>query len=262
MTLQSKRSPSPNSPDKAQSSNSIPSTQPHSDRDFVQKLFASIAKRYDLANHLLSGGMDFWWRKNLASVVAGLRPQTVLDLATGSGDIALTLAKYCPDAKIYAADFCHPMLLQAAAKGVQDLTTADGLNLPFADETFDVVTIAFGLRNMTSRSRGLREMRRVLKPGGHLLVLDFSIPGPPFNGIYRFYLHNILPWIAGIVTREKSAYCYLGESIETFPQGERMREKMMACGFSSATATPLTLGIVTLYTAARDLPGSGLPPFN
>ena len=220
--------------------------------EFVKKLFGSIAGRYDLANHLLSCGLDFWWRKKLASIVADLHPQTILDLATGSGDIALTLAKYCPNAKIYGADFCHPMLLQAASKGVKDLTTADGLNLPFAGETFDVVTIAFGLRNMKSRSAGLKEMRRVLKPGGHVLVLDFSIPGPPLSGIYRFYLHKILPWLAGIVTREKSAYCYLGESIESFPQGDAMREKLFTSGYSSAMAMPLTLGIVTLYTAMRD----------
>ena len=229
-----------------------PSGSKQSDPAFVKRLFSSIATRYDLANHLLSGGMDFWWRNRLATVLGRLPNETILDLATGSGDIALTLAKHCPEARIFAADFCHPMLLQAAAKGVRDLATADGLHLPYADGSFDVVTVAFGLRNMKSRSAALREMRRVLKPGGHVLVLDFSIPGPPLSGIYRFYLHKILPWIAGIVTGEASAYQYLGESIETFPQGEAMRQKMFSSGFSSAIAMPMTLGIVTLYQAQRD----------
>ena len=219
--------------------------------EFVKNLFGSIATRYDLANHLLSGGLDFWWRKKVAAIVRGLGPQTILDLATGSGDLALTLAKACPQAKIFGADFCHPMLLQAARKGVANLTTADGLNLPYASETFDLITIAFGLRNMKSRSRGLSEMRRVLKPGGHVLVLDFSIPGAPLSGIYRFYLHKILPWMAGLVTGEKSAYEYLGDSIEKFPQGEAMREKMLSVGYSAASAMPLTCGIVTLYTAEK-----------
>lgn len=217
--------------------------------EFVKSLFGSIATRYDLANHLLSGGMDFWWRKKLGSIAHELRPKTILDLATGSGDLALSLAKACPQARIFGADFCLPMLLQAAAKGVPDLTTADGLNLPFANDTFDLVTIAFGLRNMKSRSRGLSEMRRVLKPGGHLMVLDFSIPKPPLRGFYRFYLHRILPLIAGIVTGEKSAYDYLGDSIEKFPQGEAMREKLFSVGYKSAEVIPLTFGIVTLYLA-------------
>jgi len=217
--------------------------------EFVKKLFGSIAARYDLANHLLSGGMDFWWRRKVASLVKELRAKMILDLATGSGDLALTLAKACPEAKIFGADFCHPMLLQAQAKGLGNLTTADGLNLPYADGTFDLATIAFGLRNMKSRSRGLSEMRRVVKPGGHVMVLDFSIPGWPLKGIYRFYLHNILPWVAGVVTGEKSAYEYLGDSIEKFPQGEAMREKMLSVGYSSAQVMPLTFGIVTLYIA-------------
>jgi demethylmenaquinone methyltransferase/2-methoxy-6-polyprenyl-1,4-benzoquinol methylase len=228
-----------------------PSAASNSDPASVQRLFSAIATRYDLANHLLSAGMDFFWRKKLASIVAGMRHQTILDLATGSGDIALTLAKHCPDATLFGADFCHPMLLQAAAKGVRNLVTADGLNLPFPDETFDVVTIAFGLRNMKSRLRGLSQMRRVLKPGGHVLVLDFSIPKPPLRGLYRFYLHNILPWVAGIVTGEKEAYQYLGDSIEKFPQGEAMIQKMLGCGYQSAKALPLSFGIVTLYIAQR-----------
>jgi demethylmenaquinone methyltransferase/2-methoxy-6-polyprenyl-1,4-benzoquinol methylase len=143
------------------------------------------------------------------------------------------------------------MLLQAAAKGARNLVVADGMQMPFADETFDALTVAFGLRNMAAWDGALREMARVLKPGGHLLVLDFSIPQPPLRAPYRFYLHRILPRIAGFLTREKSAYDYLADSIEKFPRGDAMRGLINANGFSGATCEPLTGGIVSLYTARR-----------
>ncbi len=218
---------------------------------FVKNLFGSIAARYDLANHLLSGGMDFFWRRRAARIVRAWEPARILDLATGSGDLALTLEKYCPSAEITGADFCHPMLLQAAAKGARNLVVADGMQLPFADESFDALTVAFGLRNMAAWDGALREMARVLKPGGHLLVLDFSIPPPPLRAPYRFYLHRILPRIAGFLTREKSAYDYLADSIEKFPRGDAMRDLINANGFSGATCEPLTGGIVSLYTGWR-----------
>jgi demethylmenaquinone methyltransferase/2-methoxy-6-polyprenyl-1,4-benzoquinol methylase len=147
----------------------------------VRGMFSSIAKKYDLANHLLSGGMDFLWRARAARLVAGWRPQRILDLATGSGDLALVLKAACPQSMVVGADFCLPMLAEARRKGVEHLVTADGMRLPFADATFDVLTIAFGLRNMESWSGGLGEMGRVLRPGGHLLVLDFSVPAPPLG---------------------------------------------------------------------------------
>ena len=218
---------------------------------FVQNLFGSIAARYDLANHLLSGGLDYFWRKRAARIVHSWAPALILDLATGSGDVALTLRKHCPDAVIIGADFCHPMLLQAQAKGVDHLVTADGMRLPFEDATFDTITIAFGLRNMASWPDALREMSRVLKPGGHLLILDFSIPGLPLRGLYRFYLHRILPLIAGYLTHEKSAYDYLADSIEAFPNGTAMTRLIEENGFSGATSEPLTGGIVSLYTGLK-----------
>ena len=218
---------------------------------FVKNLFGSIAARYDLANHLLSGGLDYFWRRRAARIVKAWAPSLILDLATGSGDVALTLKKHCPSAVIIGADFCHPMLLQARAKGVENLVTADGMKLPFDDATFDVLTIAFGLRNMASWPDAVREMARVLKPGGHVLILDFSIPGPPLRGPYRFYLHRILPSIAGLLTREKSAYDYLADSIEQFPNGSRMTQLIEANGFSEAICEPLSGGIVSLYTGRR-----------
>ncbi len=217
----------------------------------VRALFSSIARRYDLANHLLSGGLDFLWRKRAAHLVKSWRPASILDLATGSGDLALTIRAACPDAFLIGADFCHPMLREAQRKGLRSLVTADGLSLPFADSSFDVLTIAFGLRNMESWPGALAQMHRVLKPGGHLLVLDFSIPPPPLRWIYRPYLHHVLPRIAAFLTGEKAAYDYLGDSIEQFPRGEAMCALLGAAGFREAKCEPLNAGIVSLYTAAR-----------
>jgi demethylmenaquinone methyltransferase/2-methoxy-6-polyprenyl-1,4-benzoquinol methylase len=143
------------------------------------------------------------------------------------------------------------MLQEARRKGLTDLVQADALHLPFAGAAFDALTIAFGLRNMENWERALREMARVLRPGGHVLVLDFSVPKRPLRGLYRFYLHRVLPRVAGIVTGDKSAYEYLGASIEEFPQGEKMCALIASAGFREATCQPLTGGIVSLYTAER-----------
>lgn len=218
--------------------------------DFVRNLFATIADRYDLANHLLSGGLDFFWRKRAAKIVRAWQPRGVLDLATGSGDLALTIERACPAAKVVGADFCEPMLEQARKKGLRNTVVADALNLPFVTGEFDVVTVAFGLRNMASWSGALQEMRRVLREGGHVLVLDFSIPTTPgIRGLYRWYLHLVLPHFAAWLTREKAAYEYLGHSIEKFPQGEAMRTLLAENGFAEPTCQRLTGGVVSLYTA-------------
>jgi demethylmenaquinone methyltransferase / 2-methoxy-6-polyprenyl-1,4-benzoquinol methylase len=220
-------------------------------RERVQGMFAAIAGRYDLANHLLSGGLDFLWRRRAARIVRGWNPARLLDLATGSGDLAQALCAACPGATVVGADFCHPMLLEAQRKGLASLIVADGLRLPFADGAFDVLTIAFGLRNMESWPGGLSEMCRVLAPGGHLLVLDFSVPPPPLRFVYRPYLRHILPRIAAFLTGERAAYDYLGDSIEQFPQGEVMGALIQAAGFTEARCLPLTGGIVSLYTARK-----------
>ncbi len=222
---------------------------------FVQAMFSAIAGRYDLANHLLSGGLDFFWRRRAAGIIRAWQPARILDLATGSGDLALTLRAACPGTLVVGADFCHPMLRVAQRKGLSDLVTADGLALPFADAAFDVVTVAFGLRNMASWPGALAEMKRVLRPGGHLLILDFSVPHAPLVWFYRPYLHHVLPRIAALLTREKSAYDYLGDSIEQFPHGPQMCALLAEAGLEEPTAQALSGGIVSLYTAVR--PGSG-----
>ena len=214
-------------------------------------MFGHVARRYDLANHLLSGGLDFWWRHRAAEIVRRWQPRRVLDLATGSGDLALTIARKVPEAEITAADFSPEMLALARAKGLVNTVLADALELPFAEGGFDVVTVAFGLRNMADWGAALAEMARVLTTGGHVHVLDFSLPTGAWRPLYRAYLHDCLPWLAGIITGQKAAYDYLGATIEKFPSGEEMCRLMEANGFRNAQAQPLSGGIVTIYQGTR-----------
>jgi len=222
------------------------------DPEFVRGTFSSIAGRYDLANHLLSGGLDFHWRSCVARVVRKSAPSKILDLATGSGDLAIALRKACPAAMVVGADFCLPMLEEARRKALPFLVQADGLALPFESGSFDVVTVAFGLRNMASWEKALLEMARVLRPGGLLVVLDFSLPANPLlRAVYRIYLHHLLPTIAGWATGRPEAYEYLGESIEKFPSGVGMNALLNACGFQCRRPKPMCFGIVTLYAAEK-----------
>ena len=219
---------------------------------FVRAMFSAIARRYDLANHFLSLGMDWFWRCRAARIVRAWQPERILDLATGSGDLALSLRAACPRALVVGADFCLPMLVVAQRKGLANLVVADGLRLAFADGAFDVLTVAFGLRNMESWPGALAEMARVLRPGGHLLVLDFSVPPAPVRWLYRPYLHHVLPRLAALLTGEKAAYDYLGDSIEKFPCGPAMCALIEGAGFAGARCEPLSGGIVSLYTAWRN----------
>lgn len=220
--------------------------------DSVRDLFSSIASRYQLVNHLLSGGLDLYWRSVAVGLIGTWQPAMALDVATGSGDLALAIEKGCRGARVVGADFCRPMLEVAHRKGLAELVEADGMQLPFPDATFDVVTAAFGLRNMASWEKGLCEMARVLKPGGHLLILDFSLPTlPVIRPLYRAYLHHVLPILAGIATGRKDAYEYLGGSIEQFPSGKSMTSLIDSCGFHEAKAYPLTLGTVSIYTGRK-----------
>lgn len=220
----------------------------------VRAMFQRVARRYDLANHLLSAGLDFSWRARAAGMVQEWNPRRVLDLATGSGDLALTIAQKLPQAEVTGADFCPEMLEQAKAKGLARTVVADALHLPFPDASFDAVTVAFGLRNMADWDAALAEIARVLAPGGHLLVLDFSLPRGRLRPIYRAYLHHVLPLVAGLLTGEKQAYDYLGASIEKFPAGAEMIALLERNGFRSASAERLTGGVASMYLARK--PGS------
>lgn len=223
-----------------------------SDQDpaYVRAAFSAIAPRYVAANHALSLGIDVVWRRHTARAVAEIHPRRVLDLATGSGDLAATLVARCPEAEIVGADFCAPMLREARKRNLPALLVADGMALPFADRSFDAVTVAWGLRNMASWSTALREMRRVLRPGGRLAILDFSLPTQPFfRSAYRWYLHRLLPTLGGWITGNREAYRYLGDSIERFPAGEAMCRLITEAGFQQARAEPLAGGISSLYLA-------------
>lgn len=216
----------------------------------VRQMFGAIARRYDLANHMLSCGTDFYWRKCAATIVANWRPGKIVDLATGTGDLALALQKKLPDAEVTGVDFVPEMLELAQRKGVRQTILADAMQLPFSDGSFDCVTMAFGLRNMENWGGALTEMSRVLGRDGHLLVLEFSLPTRSIvRAIYRLYLHRFLPLLGSLLTRKKSAYDYLGDSIEEFPSGRAMIDLIEASGFRQATLQPLSYGIATIYTA-------------
>jgi demethylmenaquinone methyltransferase / 2-methoxy-6-polyprenyl-1,4-benzoquinol methylase len=226
------------------------------DPEFVHGAFAKIADRYVATNHVLSLGTDILWRRKVARIVRALQPQpqTLLDLATGSGDLAMEIGKLSPQLKITASDFCEPMLEHARKRQIPntDYLVADALNLPFADACYDLVTVSFGLRNMASWPNAVKSMHRVTKPGGHLLILDFSLPTIPLvRPLYRFYLHKIMPKIAGIMTGQGPAYEYLGGSIEQFPSGKAMEALLMENGFQSVQTTPLNFGIASIYVAQR-----------
>jgi demethylmenaquinone methyltransferase/2-methoxy-6-polyprenyl-1,4-benzoquinol methylase len=229
---------------------------PQQDPTFVRNLFSNIASRYDVVNAILSGGLDYFWRRRACSIVHSWAPERILDLATGSGALAKKMSERCPDAEVIGADFCLPLLrLAKSRRQIKETVLADALNLPFRDGVFDVATVAFGLRNMASYLEALEEMHRVLRDGGRVLILDFSLPSSPsLRWIYRRYLHYVLPHVAGLISQQRSAYKYLGESIEKFPRGEQMFDLLEICGFSSAAAYPLSGGIVTIYIGTKRRP--------
>ena len=222
-------------------------------------MFARIASRYDVANRLLSGGIDIWWRYRLTGAVAAHHPNDILDLATGSGDVAFALAKRVPpETEIIGMDFCRPMLDEAEIKqrakgGLTNIRfqEGDGLNLPLKDATVDAATISFGLRNMADRPKCLSELARVLRPGGRLWVLEFSQPYGWFRPIYYGYLRYILPTVAAVVTGDRNAYDYLCGSIAEFPGHEGIAAEMVAAGFSSISIKRMTGGIVALHCGLK-----------
>lgn len=217
---------------------------------FVHRAFSAIARRYVLTNHVLTLGIDLLWRRRVARIVQAANAELILDVATGSGDLALALRSALPQSRIIGVDFCAPMIAVAQQRGLYDLLVADALHLPFRDATFDALTIGYGLRNVADWSAALREFSRVLKPGGQLVVLDFSLPSQRhFRALYRFYLHRVLPRIAGFLTGHPDAYVYLGDSIERFPAGAPMCALIEASGFRQVQAVPLCGGISSVYTA-------------
>ena len=221
-------------------------------------MFNAIARRYDLLNHLLSGGVDVYWRRRALDCALKTSPQRVLDLATGTGDFALAADRLGPQ-QVVGIDMAIEMLRLGAAKVAAkrppmplELLVGDAEQLPFQDNTFDLVTGAFGVRNFGHIPTGLAEAYRVLKPGGQLLVLDFCEPTAPlFRQLYLFYFHKVLPLIGGLISGQRRAYAYLPRSVGTFPQGQAFVELLVAAGFSQTHCTPMTLGIAAVYQGVK-----------
>ncbi|MBT7649587.1 MAG: bifunctional demethylmenaquinone methyltransferase/2-methoxy-6-polyprenyl-1,4-benzoquinol methylase UbiE [Opitutae bacterium] len=231
------------------------------DPDAVRATFTRVARRYDLANHMLSGGIDFSWRRRLVRLANTGSCSSILDLATGSGDVVFALECGLESSpEIIGLDFCEPMLTQARKKRDElklnadkfPFVVGDCLDLPFSDDKFDLVTISFGLRNLADREKGLSEIYRVLKPGGRLIVLEFSQPYWWFRPFYYFYLRLILPWLARLVTGDREAYLYLGTSISNFPNRFELCKELEAIGFKKVVAQALTFSIVSLHHGCKE----------
>ncbi len=253
----------------------------HGKKERVEQMFDSIAPTYDLLNHLLSLGIDRLWRRRMVKMAfaAQNNASRILDVATGTGDVAIALARKIPEAHITGIDISEQMLaegrrkvagmnptVKTAGKYSADISSHRGLTLSkrivlqagdaekleFGDGEFDLVTVAFGVRNFGDVETGLREMQRVLRPGGSCLVLEFSEPhGVIFGNIYRFYFHKVLPLAGRLVSRDKGAYGYLPRSVAGFPSPERFAAMLKEAGFSSIRTRKLTGGVAYIYEAKK-----------
>jgi len=227
----------------------------------VRQMFGEIAGRYDLLNHLLSFNVDRYWRWRTVRKVAPAGPLPILDLCTGTGDLAFAYNRATDgQTTIVGADFCHEMLViglekgrRAGVMGRLQFVEADAQALPLPDDHFQIVSVAFGLRNVADTDRGLAEMARVCAPNGRVAVLEFSTPGwQPFKAFYGWYFRNVLPRIGRLVSGSSSeAYHYLPESVGEFPQGEALAERMRRAGLLDVQFYPLTFGIATLYVGKK-----------
>jgi demethylmenaquinone methyltransferase / 2-methoxy-6-polyprenyl-1,4-benzoquinol methylase len=221
------------------------------DPTFVKNAFQKIADKYVLTNHILSCGTDILWRKKVGRMVKKWHPEVILDIATGTGDLALELQQQCPQSKIIASDFCPEMLAHAERRGVKITQVVDALDMPFEDASCDLLTVAFGLRNMASYPDALKEMNRVIKPGGRILILDFSLPKGILAKPYGFYLNKVLPKIAGLITGQRGAFEYLAGSIEKFPSGRAMCDLIQCQGFEGVFVKTLSFGIASIYVGTK-----------
>ena len=249
------------SPDPAPGARPVGTSSPDEAAQSIQQMFDTIAPTYDRANHLLSAGIDRYWWNRTARLFRPLlqRPQTVtLDLCCGTGDMTLALLKHRPTtpeaAPILAVDFSHQMLSLAQKKfTAQNVLPieADALHLPLADASVDLVTSAFGFRNLANYDDGLAEILRVLRPGGQLGILECNQPEGLTGAIYNIYFKSILPRLGGLITGNQRAYSYLNASVERFPRPPRMIELLRNAGFADATWTGYTFGVVGLYHATK-----------
>jgi demethylmenaquinone methyltransferase / 2-methoxy-6-polyprenyl-1,4-benzoquinol methylase len=224
----------------------------------VARMFDNISARYDLLNHLLSLGIDRGWRKKAIALLKPLQPRKLLDVATGTGDFAIQALQLKPE-KIIGIDISEGMLevgrrkIERMGKSNQiELQKGDSENLSFPENNFDAVTVAFGVRNFENLELGLREIFRVLRPGGMLVVLEFSRPRAfPFRQIYHFYFKFILPKIGSLISKDRSAYTYLPESVQAFPDGEAFKDILKSIGFKDTACRSLTFGISSIYCGRK-----------
>jgi demethylmenaquinone methyltransferase/2-methoxy-6-polyprenyl-1,4-benzoquinol methylase len=221
----------------------------------VATMFNNVAGTYDFLNHFFSLGIDKLWRRKLVKLIGKSNPKQILDVATGTADLAIAETKLNPD-KIIGVDISEKMLDVGREKTKKypniELQLADGENLPFAENTFDAVSISFGIRNFENAIAGLSEMRRVLKPNGKVFVLEFSKPTNWFfKKIYYFYFCYVLPFVGKIVSKDARAYTYLPESVKIFPDGKKFVELLQYAGFKNIECEPLTFGISTIYIAEK-----------
>lgn len=225
----------------------------------VEKMFDNIARRYDFLNRFLSLGIDVYWRKRAIRQLRKDRPGQVLDVATGTADVALEIYRQLKPAKITGVDISENMLAigreKILRKGLEEVITlenGDSENLRFADHSFDAATVAFGVRNFESLRKGLKEMNRVIRPGGKIVILEFSRPTVfPFKQLFQFYFRYILPVIGRITSRDPKAYKYLFESVQAFPQGQAFLDLLSETDFKNGKCIPLTLGVCSIYIAEK-----------
>ena len=225
----------------------------------VEQMFDNIAPTYDKLNHRLSWDIDKGWRRKAIRQLVPHEPKTLLDIATGTGDFAILAAKMLKPEKLIGADISEGMMeigrQKVKAEGLDNIVSfakEDCLNLSYEDGTFDAVTAAFGIRNFADLDKGLKEMQRVLKKGGHLSIVELTTPMTfPMKQLFRIYSHTVLPIYGRLISKDTSAYAYLTKTIEAFPQGERMVEILKKAGFAEASFRRLTFGICTMYFARK-----------
>ena len=223
-------------------------------KDQVATMFNNISKNYDDLNRVISFGIDISWRKKVVQIVSKNNPQQILDIATGTGDLALMMSTLAPE-KIIGLDMLSvgkEKISKAQLNDKIEMVVGDSEDIPYADNTFDAITVSFGVRNFANLDKGLGEIRRVLKPKGTLVVLETSNPTKfPFKQGYKFYTSFILPVIGKLFSKDKIAYSYLSESANFFPFGEAFNNILKKNGFINTTHTPVTFGVATIYSASK-----------
>ncbi|HLS11459.1 MAG TPA: bifunctional demethylmenaquinone methyltransferase/2-methoxy-6-polyprenyl-1,4-benzoquinol methylase UbiE [Flavobacteriaceae bacterium] len=237
---------------------------PYKDSDLnkkkqVEKMFDNISENYDGLNRVISFGADVRWRKKVIKQVCNTNPKTVLDIATGTGDLAIQFAEKLPKASITGLDLSEGMLNIARKKIANtnleqnlEFIKGDSEELPFADNSFEAVTVSFGIRNFEDLEKGLSEIKRILTPGGIFVILETSVPTKfPFKQGYHLHSKYLLPWIGRVFSKDKSAYKYLSESASAFPYGERLNNILREIGFIEVQHTPQTMGVATIYSASK-----------